>query len=203
MARGIFGGSFDPIHVGHVALATGALRARGLERVSLIPAGRPPHKKTGCVASFADRLEMVRLAVEGCHGLDVLDLEGRRPGRSYSIDTVEALQAEHPGVEWELLVGADMLEDLPRWRRASELVVRVQVVAFGRPDADTERARAAFLAAFPGHEAAFLELPLVDASGTAIRRRLGEALPVEGLVSPKVQRYVRDKGLYGAGPKKG
>ena len=203
MARGIFGGSFDPIHVGHVAVAAGALRARGLERVSLIPAGQPPHKVTGCVASFLDRLAMVRLAVEGHDGLDVLDLEGRRPGPSYSVDTVEALLAEHPGVEWELLVGADMLADLPSWRRAAELVEQVRVVAFGRPDADARRARAVFAATFPGHEAAFLELPLVDASGTEIRRRLGEGLSVEGLLSPLVERYLREKRLYEADPKKG
>ena len=202
MTRGIFGGSFDPIHVGHVAVAAGALRARGLERVSLIPAAQPPHKKTGCVASFPDRLQMARLAVEGVDGLDVLDLEGRRPGSSYSIDTVETLRTEHPGVEWELLVGADMLADLPNWCRAAELVARIQVVAFGRPGVDAERARAAFGAAFPGHEAAFLELPLVGASGTEIRRRLGEGLPVEGLLSPQVERYLREKELYEADPKK-
>jgi nicotinate-nucleotide adenylyltransferase len=203
MARGIFGGSFDPIHVGHVAVAAGALRTRGLERVSLVPAGHPPHKLTGCVASFLDRLEMARLAVSGHHGLDVLDLEGRRPGPSYSIDTVEALRAEYPGEEWELLVGADMLADLPRWHRAAELVAEVSVVAFGRPDADARSARAIFAATFPGHEAAFLELPLVDASGTEIRRRLGEGGSVEGLLSPDVERYIREKRLYGAGAKKG
>ena len=203
MARGIFGGSFDPIHVGHVVAAAGALRARGLKRVSLIPAGQPPHKKTGCVASFQDRLQMARLAVEGVDGLEVLDLEGRRTGPSYSVETVETLQTEHPGVEWELLVGADMLADLPSWCRASELVARVCVVAFARPNADAERARAAFRAAFPGREAAFLELPVVEASGTEIRRRLGEGLPVEGLLSPTVERYLREKRLYEAEPKKG
>ena len=91
MRFGIYGGSFDPVHRGHLAAASAVREARGLERVFLVPAARPPHKAGGCAASFEHRLAMVRLAIEGSAGLEALDLEGRRAGRSYTVDTVEEL----------------------------------------------------------------------------------------------------------------
>jgi len=196
---GIYGGSFDPVHVGHVEAAAHVRRRRGLERVFLVPAASPPHKEGGCAASVEHRLAMARLAVEGRGGLGVLDLEAHRPPPSYTIDTVEGLRRERPGADFELLVGADMLGDLPTWRRAGEIVAAVRVVAFGRPSADAGRARAAFERAFGPGRYDWEEIPLVEAASSEIRRRLAAGEPVEGLLDPRVLAYIVKNRLYGQG----
>lgn len=195
---GVLGGSFDPVHLGHVAAAEAALRLRRLDRVFLVPARHAPHKAQGAV-SFEHRLAMARLAAHGHGGLEVLDLEGRRPGPSYTVDTLAELRKLHPGAAFELLLGADMLLDLPRWRRAEEVVREAQVVAFGRPGAASEAARQAFEAAFGPGRHVWLDFSPLDASSSEIRRRLLALKPVRGLLDPAVEAYVRGHGLYGTG----
>jgi len=186
---GILGGSFDPIHRGHVAAAEAVRARRGLDKVFVIPAADPPHKER-CVAPFADRVAMARLAVAGRPGLEVLDLEGDRPGPSYTIDTVHALQATWPGAAFELLVGTDMLLDLPNWHRSAELQAEVEVVAFARPG-------------LPRPEDAvpcvWVEIPPVVASATEVRRRLAAGEDAAELLDPAVFTFIRRKGLYGGG----
>ncbi|MGH7163353.1 MAG: nicotinate-nucleotide adenylyltransferase [Planctomycetota bacterium] len=199
MRRGIFGGSFDPIHVGHLAAARAVRAARGLERVYVVPSARPPHKPRGCIASFEQRVAMARLATEGDPVLEVLDAEGRRPGRSYTVDTVRELREAQPGVEFDLLVGSDMLADLPGWRRAQELVGLVAVVAFSRPDADPAAALPAFRAAFPGVTPVWVDVPPVAVSATAVRRRLERGESLEGWVPPGVAAYIDRNRVYKGG----
>lgn len=187
MRLGVFGGSFDPIHKGHVAAAVSVLAARGLDRLLLVPAARPPHKE-GCEAPFEDRLAMARLAAEGHPGLEVSGIEGERAGRSYTFDTLEALERLHPDAVWELLVGADMLADLPRWHRAEELLARVEVVAFRKPGWDPP--------APPSIPCHWVEIPGIEVSATEVRRRLAAGLDVAGLLNPCVFAYIRSKGLY-------
>ncbi|MHC4973022.1 MAG: nicotinate-nucleotide adenylyltransferase [Planctomycetota bacterium] len=196
MRLGIYGGSFDPIHRGHIAAAQAARRARSLGSVLLLPAGAPPHKKKGCVAPFADRLEMARLAVAGCEGLEVLELEGQRKGPSFTVDTVEELRAQHPAGEFELMVGADMLEDLPGWRRAEDLLTMVRVVAFARPGADSEQAQATFRAQYGPGSFLWLEVPPFPAASSEIRRRLACGEDTEDWLEPAVEAYIREHGLY-------
>ena len=199
MRLGVYGGSFDPIHRGHVAAAVAVRAQRGLDRVLLVPAGSPPHKD-GCVASVEDRIAMARLAAADLPGLEVLDLEARRPPPSFTVDTIEALRAAHPGAELDLLVGSDMLEDLPRWHRAGDLVAQVTVVAFPRPGADAGAARRAFLQAFgPEAHLAWLEIPPVDASSTEVRRLIAEGRPAGALLDPAVEAFIAGKGLYKGG----
>ena len=190
---GIYGGSFDPVHVGHIAAAEAALRARGLDRVDLTPAATPPHKDDGCEASFEHRVAMARLAVQGVDRLAVSDLEGRRAGPSYTIDTVEAM-----GGELDLLVGADMLADLPRWHRAADLVAAVTVVGFGRPGVDLREAADRFRAAFGPDRLVLLDFEAEKASSTEARRRLREGLSTDGILDPRVNAYILVKRLYGA-----
>jgi len=193
---GLYGGSFDPIHRGHVAAAQEVLARRALDRVVLVPAGRPPHKPEGCVAAFEDRLAMARLAAAPVHGLEVFDGEGRREGPSYFVDTLREWLQNRPGDHVELLVGADMLADLPHWKEAGEIVRFAFVVGFARPGGDPHEALQAFERAFgPGH-AALVEIPLVEASSTDIRRRLRDGRGVGGLLPPAVLAYVRERGLY-------
>jgi nicotinate-nucleotide adenylyltransferase len=194
---GILGGSFDPIHLGHVAAAEAARRERGLDRVLLIPAAKAPHKAPP-EAAFEDRLAMARLAAEGREGLEVLDLEGVRGGISFTVDTVAELRRRWPDARLELLVGADMLLDLPTWRRARDLVREVSVVAFGRPGALPADARRRFEETFGEGLYQWLEIDPVAASSTEIRRRLAAGESVQGLLDPRVEAYIRERGLYGA-----
>ena len=204
MRCGIFGGSFDPVHDGHVQVASSVGHMRGLKRVYLVPAGQPPHKPDGCAASFEERLAMLELALrehaDDGPPLEAVDLEGRRPGPSYTVDTVEQLRRSHPGVQFELFVGADMLADLPRWERATDLVRQVQVVAFGREGTALDQARRGFLEAFEREATYTGEAPLAELSSTEVRRCLAAGEPTEGLLSPAVAAFIIEKGLYGAGP---
>jgi len=192
---GILGGSFDPIHLGHIAAALTAQAELGLERVLLIPAARAPHKG-GSAAPFSDRVAMARAAAANHDVLTVWDGEGRRTGPSYTIDTVLRLRDEHPGVSWDLLVGADMLADLPRWRRAAELVRLVRIVGFARPGQDFEAAWRACHEGLPGVEAVRLEIPAIEASSSEIRRRLARGESVSGLLAPAVAGHIESAGLY-------
>lgn len=201
MRLGIYGGSFDPVHRGHLAVAIAVVKARQLDRLELIPAASPPHKVKGCRAPFRHRLAMLQIAVghSGEARLHPSGREGGRPGPSYTMDTVLELGREEPGAQLELLVGADMLADLPTWHRAGELVAAVTVIAFGRPGFDMEGARGRFREAFGPMEEGRLvavAVPRVEASSTEIRRILAEGGDPADLLPPGVHRYIREMKLY-------
>ena len=196
MRWGLLGGSFDPIHAGHIHAAETALRIRGLAKVLLIPAASPPHKQDGCQASFDQRVAMAQLAVAGHPGLEVASLEGERSGPSYTVDTVEVILERHPGVELDLLVGADMLADLPGWHRAADLVELVTVVAFERPGEELDDAVARFAAEFGRDGLVLVALDPVDTSATELRRALASGADLGPELSPEVHRYIRVKRLY-------
>ncbi len=200
---GILGGTFDPVHVGHVAAAEGSARALSLNSVILVPAGAPPHKLAGLSASAADRLAMARLAVAGRAGLEVSDIETRREGPSYTVDTVRELAADlGEGARIFLLLGTDALRDLHTWRDVEGIFTFAEPAAVerpGEPEIDWDevarslpgdvmrRARGNFVRLERG----------VDVSSTQIRRRLAAGEPVEGLLAPEVELYIREQGLYG------
>ena len=129
----LFGGTFDPVHHGHLIVARALAEARGYDRITLVPSASPPHKAPAC-APAADRLAMLHLAVEAERLFDVCDVELRREGASYTFDTVAELASrlEAPG-RVHLVLGADMLADLPHWHRADELVRLVEFVVAVRP----------------------------------------------------------------------
>jgi nicotinate-nucleotide adenylyltransferase len=192
---GILGGSFDPVHLGHVHAASEVRARAGLDRVELVVAAEPPHKPA-CSAPFADRVAMARLAVKGRPELGVLDLEGRRAGPSYTFYTVTELSSERPGDDLALLVGADMLADLPSWHRAAELVAAVAVIAFARPGFGFEEPQKAFLGAFPGARLTTVEVAPREVSSTEIRRRVAAGDPAPELLDPAVAGYIFERGLY-------
>lgn len=202
---GLLGGSFDPPHLGHLHVARVARERFGLDRLVCMPAARSPYKPGREPASGADRLAMLELLLAGEPGCETSDLELRRGGPSYTIDTVRALPAalgEPEDCEIYLLLGSDNLAGLAGWREATALLERVQpvVVRRGPP-------LAAELAALrPQLPAALLEklargaldLPPVDASSTAVRAARGAASLAGLPIPPTVARYIREHGLYGA-----
>lgn len=187
MHIGVFGGSFDPVHHGHLITALEARRLLGLDEVRLIPAGEQPLKRSRGVASPADRLAMLELAAAGVPGLVVDGRECRRPGPSYTVDTLRELRAEHPAATLSLLVGSDAARDLPAWREAEAIRALATVVILSRPGED----------AGPG--AGFgrtLAVPAIDISATAVRARIRAGDSVRFFVPDAVARYIADRRLY-------
>ena len=137
MRLGLFGGTFDPIHLGHLILAESCREACGLDRVRFVVAGAPPHKP-GDRTAVADRLEMARIAVAGHPAFEVSDIEARRPGPHYSVETLEAVHAERPEDDLFFLIGADSLADLPLWRSPDRIVRLASLVVVNRPGIDPD-----------------------------------------------------------------
>jgi nicotinate-nucleotide adenylyltransferase len=187
---GLFGGSFDPPHNAHLALAHCALDELKLDEVRWIPAGAP-WQKTRVMTPAAQREAMVALAIsdEPRFVLDRCEIE--REGPTYTIDTVHALQARYPASEWFLLIGQDQYAGLPTWRGWQELLGLVLLAVANRPGSvpavhpDVIRSRQRTV-----------PLPMLDISATQIRRRVADGKPIDHLVPPGVARYIADHHLY-------
>ncbi len=200
----LYGGSFDPIHVGHLIAARSVAEQLDIRRIVLVPALQPPHKTGRLISEARHRLAMSRLAVERDPLFEVSDVELRRPGPSYTIDTVTAFRGEmEPGVELYWIIGADSLPDLPSWRRIAELVKLVNIVTAARPGWHPPSIDE--LAAIVGPEAARSLLkhccrtPEIEISSTQIRNRVRAGLSIRYLVPPSVASYIDAEGLYSGG----
>jgi nicotinate-nucleotide adenylyltransferase len=203
-AVGILGGSFDPVHRGHLALASRARLALGLPRVLFLPCAEPPHKPARRLARRYHRLEMLYLALEGCEGLGVSTYEIGRGGVHYTIDTLRAIRGED-GLQPVFLLGSDALSDVGSWRRYEELLAEFDFGVVARPDAG-EGTRAWAEAAAPkpseltalGSGGRILQLPFeVPAiSSSLVRRRSASGDPLCDLVPHSVARYIQRHGLY-------
>jgi nicotinate-nucleotide adenylyltransferase len=188
---GLFGGSFDPVHNAHVALARSALQALALDEVRWIPAGHP-WQKTRTLADAAHRQAMVALAIEGEPRFVLDPIELRRPGPSYMLDTVTELQAAQPSAQWFLIIGQDQQAGLPTWHGAEELVQRVTLAVAQRPGASGD-AHSLLLAGIVVHT---VPLPPMALSSTEVRKRCAAGQSIDHLVSQKVARYIGEHGLY-------
>lgn len=184
---GVFGGSFDPVHLGHLIVARSAAQQLRLDVVRFIPARIQPFKLDWELAPAEDRLAMLQLALGDQPGFVVDDREVRRPGTSYTIDTLEELAAEAPEDSLCLLVGADAARDLPEWRESRRIRELARIVVLTRPGAG---------AALNDLEAELLEVPEIDISATEVRRRVGAGEPIDDLVPPAVAAYIESHGLY-------
>jgi len=194
---GVLGGSFDPIHVGHLHIARQACARLELDRLVFVPAGQPPHKLDQALTDPEQRLEMVRLAVADEPRLVVSRIDVDRPGPSYSVDTVSLLQKEW-GVRAQIyfLIGADLLADLTTWHQPRRLLELCQVVAVGRPGHKVDVA--ALNRRFAGAPPVVLleDVSPIDVSATEVRRRVAGGQSIEGLVPPAVAAYIQAHGLY-------
>lgn len=195
---GVLGGTFDPVHVGHMALASAALDRLKLAKVLFVPAARPRFKTPQHLAPKRDRLEMLRRALAGEPRFEVSTVDLERPGTSYTVDTVTDLKRElGEGAELYFLLGADTLAEFPSWRQPERILEMCYLVTavrpgFSKPDLETlgrvlPQSRGRVIV---------LEGVEVDVSATEVRCLLATGKPVAGMVPPAVEQYIIDRGLY-------
>ena len=194
---GILGGTFNPPHAGHLALARAALEQLELGRVLLMPVATAPHKAVRDDPGGAVRAELCRLAVGDDARLEVSTVELDRGGTSYTVDTLRALRTQRPGEELTLIVGADMAASLPGWRDPEEILRLARVAVAQRSGTDRYEVLAALAGLEGGGGVVFFDMPAVDVSSSAVRARVAAALSLEGLVPAAVAGRIDDLGLYG------
>lgn len=204
MRIGVFGGTFDPIHLGHLSAAQDAASLLGLDRVLFVPNRVPPHKRHRPVSDVADRVTMVDLAIADNQLFAVSLLELEREGPSYTLDTLRELRKQLPGSDIVFLVGCDAVPALPTWNRPDELLKEFEIVVMERPtgrsvDWETVETR------FPGIRDRLQVIPVaqLEISSDDIRTRVREQRPIRYLVPAAVERYVSEHGLYEAEPSVG
>lgn len=193
---GIMGGAFDPVHLGHLLAAEAAREQYGLEEVWFMPSHIPPHKHQAGV-SGKQRLEMVEAATRANPAFKPLDIELRRGGVSYTVDTIREARREHPDLDLYFIIGADMVNYLPKWEGIEELTGMLKFIGLQRPGSFLE------LDALPDHiqQAVHLaDMPLVDISSSLVRKRLASGKSVRYMVPDEVHEYIVRSGLYGLRP---
>ena len=198
MRVGIYGGTFSPVHTGHVAAAKAFMEQMWLDILYVIPTGVTPHKDMKGDATAADRLEMCRLAFEGVEGVIVSDLEMRREGKSYTVDTLRELY--DPEGRLFLLLGTDMLMTLDQWREPDE-IFRLCYPVYVRRETDGELDQAIVekIASYQkkyGKVVRRIVTPAIELSSTDVRAAVAEGFSIEGAVPPAVAAYIRDRDLY-------
>jgi len=196
-AYGIMGGTFDPIHNGHIRMAEAALEQLKLDEVLFIPDGDPPHKQEQ--ASASDRLEMVELATKGRSGFRTLDMEVVRAGQTYTVDTLEQLKANSPSDQFTYIVGADTLMRVETWRNFPRVASLLTGIAYA-PRSDVSASESELqrqrLSQRYGLAVTPLAMEEVDVSSTDVRYAVARGLPVDAMVPPSVLSYIRSRGLY-------
>jgi len=211
LRQGILGGTFDPIHVGHLRLAEEVGEAFGLEKVYLIPAASPPHKGGKEITAFHHRFEMTRIAVEGSSLLSAFDLEGRRKGLSYSIETLKEFHRLHPSdLDLFFILGADAFLEIETWKDYRALFRYAHFVVIQRPGIPagktethlfslgisfTKETEGRFVGP-SGNVVFFTETTLMDISSTEIREKVAEGKSIRYLVPESVRCYIVKNGLY-------
>ena len=197
MTFGLFGGSFNPPHVAHLAVAEACAEAAGLDRVLWMPVPDPPHKAgaehTASLAAPEHRLAMARLAVAGNTRFEVSTAEFERPGPHFTVDTLRALRACYPGDDLALVVGGDSLAAFASWREPEAVLALARLVVYARPGSVLTGVSDAVLA-----RTTLVDGPGLDLSATELRGRIAAGLSVRYLVPDAVVGYIAAHGLYGA-----
>ena len=199
MNIGLFGGSFDPIHEGHLSLVHAAADALKLDRVILMPTGMPPHKVKASATADTDRLAMCRLAVRNDPLIEVSDYEIRQGGASFTVDTLTYLTEQHPDDTFYLLMGADMFLTLLSWKRFEDIVEMAVLCTVPRDDEPLDKLEAyAKTYETLGAHCRVLPMPLRRISSTQVRECAENGRSIEGLVPKAVAQYIVEHGLYRA-----
>ena len=194
MRLGLFGGTFDPPHLGHLLVAIDAIETLELDRLVLIPAGEQPLKVGVVRAGAADRLEMARRLAGQDARFEVDPIEIERPGLSYTVDTLAEYAAREPSAERFFLVGADVLESLKQWREPDRVLELAQMVVLQRSVGSGGRRPA--VAAGSARSPRILSTRMIDISSTEIRARVGAGRSIRGFVPDAVAEYIAAAGLY-------
>jgi nicotinate-nucleotide adenylyltransferase len=190
---GLFGGTFDPPHIGHLIVAQDALEALRLDRILFIPAGAPPHKLNRTITPAAVRLEMLRAAIGDDARFAIESLELDRPGPSFTVDTAAAMAAKYPGADLFLLIGADQFREFATWREPERLAGLVSIAVLSREGAEAAPAETA-----GNFGAQYVNVTRIDISSTAVRRRCAAGESIRYLVPAGVEAYLSEHRVYGA-----
>jgi nicotinate-nucleotide adenylyltransferase len=195
MRLGLFGGTFDPIHLGHLILAEQCREACALERVWFVVAGLPPHKMEGRTV-VAHRLEMVRIAIAGHSAFEASEIEAVRPGPHYSVETLESVRRQRPGDDLFFLIGADSLADLPFWREPERIARLATIVVVNR--SEIVEVDPASLPDFgpDANPIRSVSIPQIGIGSTDLRRRLAAGKSIRYMVPRGVEAYIEAHGLY-------
>jgi len=193
MRTGILGGTFDPVHIGHLIAAERVREDRRLDRILFIPCAIPPHKPDEEISPDHHRLQMLRLALAGNQSFELSDGELTRGGVSYTIDTLRGLKARYPEDEWFLLVGADNIREFHTWREPYKIAAMATILVLTRPGYIP-----IIDESMPGDRIELCEVPEIGVSATEIRRRIREGKGCRYLLPEGVEEYVVKHGLYTA-----
>lgn len=212
MKLGILGGTFNPIHYGHLRIAEEVRQEFGLERVLFMPAATPPHKALAGELPYGERAAMVALAIQGNPAFSLCDIEGRRGGTSWLIDTLRQLKEQYPADDLHFIMGSDSFADIGRWREYGEYFSLVSLVVAERPGMSTRQLAAALPADLGallawdetgrclthprGTSVSFYRGTLLEISSSAIRRLVASGRSISYLVPDPVARFIHEKGLY-------
>lgn len=192
MKIGIFGGTFNPPHVGHLIVVESVREQLHFDKIVFIPSANPPNKRDTVLAPARKRLEMTHLAVADNQLFEVSDIEVCREGLSYTIDTVRALSGIYRNDSLTLIIGSDNLLELQSWKSPDEILATVDLAVMGRPGAAVQGAKQEY-----ARRATFVNVPQIGISGTDIRRRLKLKRSIRYLVPPRVEEYIHHENLYG------
>jgi nicotinate-nucleotide adenylyltransferase len=193
---GVLGGTFDPVHNGHLHIANALRAALDLERVIWVPAGRPPHKTGQIVSKDRDRLAMLELAIAGSANDEISTIEVDRSGPSYTADTLEILAERFSPARLFFLMGEDSLRDLPTWHDPERLLRVAELAVAARPGVEADLESVARHVPAVQRRVHLVPTKEIELSSSEIRRRVRENEPIHGLVPWPVERYIREHGLY-------
>jgi nicotinate-nucleotide adenylyltransferase len=193
MKVGIFGGTFNPPHIGHLIVAEFVREEAKLDKIIFVPCASPPLKQNldylSQLAGPEHRFEMVKIAIKGNPFFEVSDIEIKRGGVSYTIDTINQMLERFPSYNFHLLIGADQFKSFHLWREPDEIVRKVQLIVFNRPGFDIPKSKFSPFAMF-------ISVPNIDVSASTIRFRVKSGKSIKYLVPPGVEEYIYVNGLY-------
>ena len=191
MRTGIMGGTFNPIHYGHLLIAEEVHRIKGLDRIMFIPAASPPHREGKGIISSDHRYRMVGLAISSNNHFIASDLEMKRPGLSYTVDTIEELSRSYPGDEFFFIMGSDAFAEIDTWKEAERLITLCRIIVVQRKDHSLKELKDEWKGKID-----IVHCLSLNISASEIRRRIRERSPIKYLLPEKVEEYIYQHKLY-------
>ena len=189
----LFGGTFDPPHIGHLIIAESILSDLDIDKIIFIPSSIPPHKPLHSYSSASSRVEMLQISIKGTPAFQISDIELNRPGASYSIDTIKQIKSQMSLSKEELyfVIGSDSLVEFQTWKNPHEILSLAQVIIAPRPSFTKDMVKPEFL-----EQVQFLDTPQIDISSSMIRERVREKKSIRYYVIPEVLEFIQEKRLY-------